>query len=219
MLPRIAIVDPALTDDLPAALTASTGLDALTQNIEPFLSRRATPLTDGICREGMRRAARSLRAACQDGRNQDARDDMAIASLCGGLALANAGLGAVHGLAGPIGGMFKAPHGAVCAALLAGVMAANLDALAARAPDSPVLPRADEVAGLLTGRAGATARDGVAWLVKLTEDLCIPGLSAWGIRAADIPAIVDQAARSSSMAANPTALTVQELSEALGTAM
>jgi alcohol dehydrogenase class IV len=218
MLPRVAIVDPELTCDLPPTLTAFTGLDALTQNIEPFLSRRATPLTDGVCREGIRRAARSLRAACEDGRNMDAREDMAIASLCGGLALANAGLGAVHGLAGPIGGMFTAPHGAVCAALLADVLSINLEALTARASDSPARARADEVARLLTGREDATAWDGVAWLSALTEALRIPGLSTWGITSADFPGIVDQAARSSSMAGNPVALTAEELTAALADA-
>ena len=111
MLARVAIVDPELTYDLPPALTASTGLDALTQLIEPFVCSRANPMTDGLCVEGIRRAGRSLRAAFTDGKNKSAREDMAVASLFGGLALANAGLGAVHGFAGPIGGMFsRAPR-------------------------------------------------------------------------------------------------------------
>jgi alcohol dehydrogenase class IV len=112
MLPKVAVVDPELTWDLPPALTASTGLDALTQLIEPYVSGRANPITDGLCVEGITRAARSLRAAFENGRNAAAREDMALASLFGGLALANAGLGAVHGLAAAIGGMFPAPHGA-----------------------------------------------------------------------------------------------------------
>jgi alcohol dehydrogenase class IV len=211
MLPRVAIVDPELTYDLPPALTACTGLDALTQNIEAFLSQRATALTDALCREGIRRAARSLRSACTDGPNANAREDMSIASLCGGLALANAGLGAVHGLAGPIGGMLKAPHGAVCAALLPVVFAANTEAVASRAPGHPALARMDEVARLLTGVPVATARDGVTWLAALVCDLGVPPLSTWGLAAADIPAIVEQAARSSSMRGNPIALTPDEL--------
>ena len=108
MLARVAVVDPELTYDLPPALTASTGLDALTQLIEPYVCSRANPMTDGLCVEGIRRAARSLRVAFGDGQNKSAREDMAVASLFGGLALANAGLGAVHGFAGPIGGMFSA---------------------------------------------------------------------------------------------------------------
>ena len=134
MLPRVAVVDPELTCDLPPAITASTGLDALTQLIEPYVCSRANPMTDALCVEGIRRAARSLRAAFAEGRNAAARADMAVASLFGGLALANAGLGAVHGFAGPIGGQFPAPHGAVCAALLPQVMEANLRALRQRQP-------------------------------------------------------------------------------------
>jgi len=219
MLPRAAVVDPDLTCALPPDLTAQTGLDALTQLIEPFLSVRATPLVDALCRDGIRRVARSLRAACTNGRDTAAREDMSLASLFGGLALANAGLGAVHGLAGPIGGMFPAPHGAVCAALLPHVMAANLGALRARAPASGALPRMSEIAQLLTGRAGASADEAVIWLADLVRDLAIPRLSAWGITPADLTEIVSQAARSSSMKGNPVALADDELVAALAAAM
>src|SRR5438552_14953297 len=126
-------------------LTATTGLDALTQLIEPYVSCRANPLTDAICVEGIRRAARSLRRAFDNGADKSARLDMAIAGLFGGLALANAGLGAVHGFAASIGGMFSAPHGAVCAALLAHVMEANLIALRERAPHTETVRRYDEI--------------------------------------------------------------------------
>ena len=215
MLPRAAIIDPELTRTLPPAATAFTGLDALTQNIEPFLSQRATPLTDALCRDGIGRVARSLHRAWTDGEDLDAREDMAVASLCGGLALANAGLGAVHGLAGPIGGMFSAPHGAVCAALLPQVFRINLSALAARAPAHRALARATEVARLLTGREDATTDEGVEWLAGMVPTLGVPTLAAWGVTAADLPAIIDQATRSSSMAANPVTLTPDELAAAL----
>src|SRR5205085_304592 len=164
MLPRVALVDPELTYDLPPALTASTGLDALTQLIEPYVCSRANPITDPLCVEGIRRAARSLRTAFKDPRNAAARQDMALASLFGGLALSNAGLGAVHGFAGPIGGMFPAPHGAVCATLLPQVVEANIRALRQRQPKSEALSRYDEIARLLTGEANSTADDGVEWL-------------------------------------------------------
>ncbi len=219
MLPRVALVDPALTDSLPPDLTAFTGLDALTQNLEPFLSPRATPLTDGICREGLVRGARALRRAWADGTDTDARDDLAVASLCGGLALANAGLGAVHGLAGPIGGLCAAPHGAVCAALLAPCAAANLGALRARAPGHPALARMHEAAALLTARPDATADDLVDWLGALAEDLRIPRLSRWGLTGADVAAIVDQAGRSSSMKGNPIVLTAAEIEAAMAGAV
>jgi alcohol dehydrogenase class IV len=219
MLPRAAIVDPELTYQLSPDLTAQTGLDALTQLIEPFLSVRATPLVDALCRDGIGRAARSLRTACANGRDAAAREDMALASLFGGLALANAGLGAVHGLAGPIGGMFPARHGAVCAALLSPVLAANLNAMRARAPASEALPRIGEIARLLTERADASAHDAVIWLADLVRDLAVPRLSAWGIQAADLPDIVSQALRSSSMKGNPVALTPGELTAALSSAL
>src|SRR5690606_34755194 len=189
MLPALAVVDPELTYGLPPATTAATGLDALTQVLEPFVSSRATPLTDGFCREGLRRAARSLVRACDDGRDAAAREDMALASLCGGLALANAGLGAVHGFAGPLGGMFPAPHGAVCARLLPFVVEANLRALEARAPRSPARDRYAEAAQLLTGRPAATAADAVAWTHAVVDRLGIPPLSAYGVTAADVPAV------------------------------
>lgn len=219
MLARVAVIDPELTYDLPPALTASTGLDALTQLIEPYVCARANPLTDGLCREGIGRAARSLRTAFSDGRNPAAREDMAVASLFGGFALANAGLGAVHGFAGPIGGMFPAPHGAVCAALLPHVMLANLRAVHDRAESRATLGRYQAVARWLTGRVTATADSGVAWVEELVRDLQIPKLRAYGMRESDVPEIVAKAANASSMKANPIALTGQELAETLRAAI
>ncbi|HLZ53148.1 MAG TPA: iron-containing alcohol dehydrogenase, partial [Verrucomicrobiae bacterium] len=199
--------------------TASTGLDALTQLIEPFVCSRANPMTDGLCVEGIRRAARSLRAAFNDGQNQSAREDMAVASLLGGMALANAGLGAVHGFAGPIGGMFPAPHGAVCATLLPHVMDINLRALRRRAPDGEGLRRYDEVARLLAGDASATADDGVKWVRQLVDDLKIPRLGVYGIKSEHVAELVKKATQASSMKANPVELTVEELAETLRCAL
>ena len=215
LLARIAVVDPELTHALPAALTASTGLDALTQLIEPYVCRRANPLTDGFCVEGIRRAARSLRPVVGSGQNPAAREDMAVASLLGGLALANAGLGAVHGFAGPIGGGFPAPHGAVCAALLAPVMAANLRALREREPQNPALARYQKIAGLLTGDVHARPEAGVAWVQKLVAELPVPRLREFGLRAEHIAELVAKAVQASSMKANPIQLTPAELAEIL----
>ncbi len=219
MLPRVALVDPRLTHGLPPALTATTGLDALTQLLEPFVSVRANPMTEALCREGLRRCARSLRRVFNDGDDDDAREDMALASLFGGLALANAGLGAVHGFAAPIGGMFPAPHGAVCAALVAPVTRANLAALRGRRPDSPSLARYTEAARLLTGDVEATADDGAAWLARLVADLRIPGLAAHGVTPADLPTIAAKAAQASSMKGNPINLEPEELSAILAAAL
>lgn len=219
MLPRLAVVDPELTEGLPPAVTASTGLDALTQLIEPYVSSRANAMTDLYCMEGMRRAARALRRVYADGRDRAAREDMALASLFGGLALANAGLGAVHGFAAPIGGMFPAPHGAVCAALLAHVMEVNIRALRARAPESPALARYETVAHVLTGRADARPEDGALWAGELCRALAIPPLRHYGAGEEDVETLVEKAAQASSMKANPIVLARDELREILRRAL
>jgi alcohol dehydrogenase class IV len=219
MLPTVALVDPELTYDLPPEITASTGLDALTQLIEPFVCLRANPMTDALCMEGIRRAARSLLKAFESGHDAAAREDMAVASLFGGLALANAGLGAVHGFAGPLGGMFPAPHGALCAALLPHVMEINLHALRQRQPESEALRRYSEVARLLTGKASTTADEGVAWVSQLVGGLNIPGLSRYGITRRHTSEIVEKAAKASSMKANPVTLTPEELAQILERAL
>lgn len=208
MLARLAIVDPLLTLGLPPAVTAATGLDALTQLIEPFVSSRANPLTDGFCREGIPRVARSLRRAWAHPDDRAARTDMALASLLSGLALANAGLGAVHGFAAPLGGLFDAPHGAVCAALLPHVMEANLRA--ARERGAPVVGRYAEVARLLTGDPQAMADDGVTWVRAVCAVLAIPSLGTWGVTPGDLSRVSEMAANASSMKGNPVPLSPEE---------
>lgn len=219
MLPRIALVDPELTRSMPPELTASTGLDALTQCIEPLVSNQANPITDGIAREGIQAAARSLLKAVQDGSDEAARTGMALASLCGGLALANAKLGAVHGFAGVLGGMFPIPHGTACACLLPHVMAANVAAIAARAPASPSLARFDQVGQLVTGDKNATAHDAVQWIQTLCAALHIPPLSAFGVTPADFDLIVTKSKQASSMKGNPITLSDGELHHILTEAL
>jgi alcohol dehydrogenase class IV len=219
MLPRLAVVDPELTLNLPPAITASTGLDALTQVIEPYVSVRANRMTDQFCVEGMRRAAAALPRVWADGSDHEARADMAWASLLGGLALANAGLGAVHGFAAVVGGRWAAPHGAVCAALLPYAMEVNVRALHARAPAGEALRRYDEVARLLTGRPHAGAEDGVKWIGHLCRTLEIPPLRTYGVTQADVGSLVQQGARASSMKGNPIVLTEEELREVLACAI
>ena len=219
MLARLAAVDPELTLDLPPAVTASTGLDALTQLIEPYVSIRANPVTDGFCLEGLRHVSRSLRRAYHFGRDIAAREDMSLASLLGGLALANAGLGVVHGFAAPVGGMFDAPHGAVCAALLPHGMAVNIRAVRARAPEGEALRRYEIVARLLTGKAAAVAEEGVEWVHELCRELQIPPLSSYGIQEQDVPTLVEKASKASSTKGNPIALTLDELREVLTRAL
>lgn len=219
MLPRLALVDPELTVSMPPPVTATTGMDALTQVMEPYVSPRANPLTDAFCMDGLHRAARSLRQAYIHGNDLMAREDMALTSLLGGLALANAGLGAVHGFAGPFGGMFDAPHGAICAALLPHVMEINVRALRVRQPNSEALSRYDEVAQILTGNPDATAMDGVVWVQTLCQELQVASLGAFGLTKAEFPALIEKAGRASSMQGNPIKLTPDEMEEILERAL
>jgi alcohol dehydrogenase class IV len=219
MLPALAVVDPELTLHLPPETTASTGLDALTQLIEPLVSVRANPVTELFCREGMKHVRQSLVRAYEEGGDIDARTGMSLASLFGGLALANSGLGVVHGFAAPIGGMFPAPHGAVCAALLPWGMEANILALRDRDPEGKALMRYREAAALLTGNEDAQALDGVECIREVVRRFNIPRLRAHGITDSDIPALVERAAKASSMKANPIVLTTRELTAVLQSAL
>ncbi len=212
MLARLAIIDPNLLVSLPSSVIAFSGLDAFTQLIEPLVSVRANPLTDSFCREGIARSVRSLKPAFDGERSLPVLEDLALASLLGGLALANAGLGVVHGLAAVIGGRFEAPHGAICAALLPWATQVNLQALTKRAPTSFSLTRYREIAVLATGLPHAAPQDGVAWIKNQCQALCIPGLSHWGLTANDVADIVAKSQSSSSLRSNPITLHPEELS-------
>jgi len=219
LLARVALVDPELTLDLPPAATAASGMDALSQLLEAYVCNRPNPMTDALCAAGLPRIARAFPAVWRDPRDLASRTDLALASLWSGLALANAGLGAVHGFAAPIGGLFPAPHGAVCAALLAPVMAANLAALRARAGGSPALGRYWEVARWLTGRRDAGADDGIAWVRAWVAEIGIPRLAAYGVTAGRVAEIVASAQAANSMRANPVVLTAGELAGVLTSAL
>lgn len=215
MLPRLALIDPELTLSMPPAITAFTGLDAITQVIEPFVSLHANPLTDALCREGLKYAAKSLEIAYFKGDDMSAREGMSLTSLFGGLALANAKLGAVHGFAGPFGGMYHSPHGAVCARLLPFVMGANVRALQERQPESAALGRYDEVAQILVDSLDAVADDGVRWVEKICYRLNIPPLSKYGLQTNDFQDLIEKARLTSSMQGNPIQLTDYELETVL----
>ena len=219
LLPRLAVVDPELTHGLPPAITARTGLDALTQLIEAYVSIRANPVTDGFCVQGIPLAARSLRRAFHQGNEPEARRDMSLAALFSGLALANAGLGVVHGFAAPLGGRFPAPHGAVCAAILPYGMEINLRALRARAPQSRCAGPLPGGGANAYGAAGRHRRGRNCWAREICRELEIPPLKAYGIGEQDVPDLIAEAARASSMKGNPLVLTPEELGEILTRAM
>jgi alcohol dehydrogenase class IV len=214
MLPKVAVVDPDLLVGLPSATIAASGMDALSQLIEPLLSQRANPFSDALARDGMRRSARSLRRAYEEGmEDPEVREDLALASLFGGMCLANSGLGAVHGIAAAAGARLSAPHGAVCAAVLAAAMEVNLRALRERAPEHPALLRMAEVATLLTVHPDKTPEHAIGWLQEVTAALSIPGLASYRLSEDEIPAIVTAAQKASSMRGNPIELSDSEVTE------
>jgi len=219
MLADIALLDPMLTGSMPPSVTASTGMDALTQVLEPYVSCFANPLADAFCIQGLRRVGRSLRRVYAAPDDATARADMAFASLMGGLALANAKLGAVHGFAGVLGGMYAAPHGAVCAALLPHVIKANIRALQQRQPHHPTLERFDDIARLILGDPSANASAALGWIDETSRLFGIPKLGSYGVQAADFDAIVEKSSASSSMKGNPLQLNADELKVILAAAL
>lgn len=219
MLPKIALVDPELTHSMPPALTATTGMDAFVQVVEPYVSKFSNPMVDMFCRDAIPRAAKYLLPAYRDGGNSAAREQMAWVSLLGGLSLANAKLGAVHGFAGPLGGMFHAPHGAICAALKAAVMRVNIEVLKKRDAQHFAIDRYKEIAVWMTGNQKATLEDGIKWVDDLRKELKIPSLSAFGIQKSDFEMIIEKARASSSMKGNPILLTDDEMQRILEIAL
>lgn len=209
MLPRLAVVDPALTDGCPLGITLASGLDAITQVIEPFVCTKANPLTDALCRDAIPRGLAALIRLIK-AEDSQARDEMAWVSLCGGLALANAGLGAVHGLAGPLGGLTGAPHGAICGALLPPVLIANRQA----AIQGSHAARLDEVGQWIAHALGLPdtgLQDAATALADWSRAAGLPGLTAMGVDATARLAAAEAAASSSSMKANPAPLDARTL--------
>jgi alcohol dehydrogenase class IV len=213
LLARLAIVDPDFTTNLPPEITAYTGLDALTQLIEPYTSCRANAFTDGLCIDGIRRAANSIRTVYHEPQNKRARESMSYASLLGGLALSNAGLGAVHGFAAPLGGMLKAHHGALCASVLPHALRVNIQAARRRRADGDLLARYGRIAQVLTGKDDADPNDAVTWVTELCQELAIPALGTYGLTKEQVPDLVDKASSASSMKANGIQLFREEIME------
>ncbi|OCX64616.1 alcohol dehydrogenase [Thioclava sp. SK-1] len=210
MLPRLAVVDPSLTDGCPRHITLASGLDAITQVIEPYLSTKANPFTDALCRDAIPRGLAAIKSLMQAD-TPDARDEMAWVSLCGGITLANSGLGAVHGLAGPLGGSTGATHGAICGALLPHILRLNQQKGANTA-------RCDQIAAWIAAEFAPQAADMNTACDALADwawDAGLPGLDTQGISAQAMQQAAAAAAQSSSMKANPVPLTQADLMSAM----
>jgi alcohol dehydrogenase class IV len=211
MLPNIALIDPILTYSMTPEVTVSTGLDAFTQVTEPYVSKKANMLTDAICKEGIKRISRSLLRAFKNGLDAEAREDMSIGSLFGGIALTNAKLGAVHGFAAPLGGILDAPHGVICGILLPYVIKTNIKALQERDPYSPILTKYEKIAKFATNKEKATPEDLISWIEELYGKLNMPGFSEINLKEEQIEELIATAKKSNSMKGNPIELTDEEL--------
>lgn len=211
IMPKVALIDPELSTSMPPKVTASTGMDAITQLIEAYVSNQANPITDAFCKVGLEYAADSIREVFHDGLDTAARAKMSLASLFSGFALANAKLGAVHGFAGVIGGMYPTQHGEICASLLTAVLRVNIRALKEKNINSNYLSRYELIAQTLTGNGDHDAEDVVEFIAQLKSDFQIPPLSQFGVIEEDYPEIIVKAASSSSMKGNPVNLTPDEM--------
>ncbi|WGH80327.1 iron-containing alcohol dehydrogenase [Jannaschia sp. GRR-S6-38] len=209
MIARLAVVDPALTEAVPAPVQLASGLDAVVQVIEPYISAKANPLTDALCADAIPRGLTAIRRVMEA---PDARafDDMALVSLTGGIALANAGLGAVHGLAGVLGGRIGAAHGALCGRLLVPVLRANFAAMDG--------PRPERVLGWIARAFDADRAGALDALEAWIDAQGLPRLAEMGLAAGDHGAVAEEAGASSSMKGNPVALSRATLEEVLGAA-
>lgn len=221
LLPRVALVDAELGLHVRPEITARSGMDALTQLIEAYTSTGAQPLTDALALQGLACAGRSLRRVFHHGEDLDAREDMALAALLSGMCLSNAGLGAVHGCAAPLGARFPAPHGAVCAALLPGVLAANIAALQASTElqAGAALAKYVAVGRVLAGKMGLGPDEALRACVEVTRalvaELKIPRLGAFGVGEKDVADLAAAAGKSNSMRYNPAPLPYETLAGVL----
>ncbi len=217
LVAQVALVDPALLASCPPAVMAANGMDAFTQLLESFVSIKANPFTDALALSGMEAVRDGFFAAWRGGESDEARQGrarMAYAALLSGITLAQVGLGSVHGLASPLGAFFPIPHGVVCGTLVAAATKVNLEALKARAPDSPALEKYAQVGRLLARAPQLTRDEAHAALLRVleqwTDTLGLARLGRYGVREADVARIVAHS-RGSSMRTNPIVLEDDEI--------
>ena len=214
LLPAIALVDPAFTDDTPKAVTLACGLDAVTQCIEPYLSNKRSFLTDSLVEPVIPRALQALHQLMSQETSED-RDTLAYTSMIGGIALANSGLGVVHGFAGPLGSVTGAAHGVICGALLPYGLKVNRHF----ADDPIVIQRLDQIANWIIPILDGLKADAFDTLAAWIADQGITGLASLGLKEVDIRAVATASQASSSMKANPVALPLEALVSVLEEAL
>ena len=218
MLPRFALVDPDLALECPPEVSVNCGFDALCHLIEAYLSAKATPMSDAVCREGLSRmGGGALVLHWMRPEDPNVMVNVSLGSLLGGMALANGGLGAVHGFAGVIGGMTGAPHGAVCAALLPAVLRMNLDiACQGKQPlCRQTMARINETALMLSRDVNSTTQDLITLIENMSTQQNVAGLEKLGVKRAEFPIIIEKSSRASSMKGNPFLLTAEQLFQIL----
>ena len=219
LVPQYAIVDPNLLSTCPSSLIAADGMDALTQLIESFVSLNANPFTDSLAIDAIQKVWQNLPVLFEtEGRDPTAQASMAYGALISGVTLAQAGLGAVHGLASPLGAFFPIPHGVVCGTLLGASTAMNIRALRARSSQSPALAKYARLGRIFSPKPDLELAD--AWdavvqgLLERTQQLGLPGLGKFGVAEADLEMVIAKC-RAGSMKTNPITLLDEELIEIL----
>jgi len=206
LYPDYALIDPELTITLPPEVTAFSGMDALTQLIEAYVSKKSQPVTSALALYGIKLAGRSLEKVFKNGSDLSHRENMSLAGMLSGIALANAGLGAVHGLSASMGALYNVPHGLICGILLPGIMALN---------KKYALKDYSEIGEALSGERFQSmeegAEAGIQFIRRLKKELKIDDtISKFGVAREDIPKIIHSAS-SSSMSGNPGELSETEL--------
>jgi alcohol dehydrogenase class IV len=216
-VPDLAVIDPELTVTCPRAVTAACGMDALSQLLESYVSTQASPMIDQLAADGLRRVVDNLEAACGAASDDvNVRAQMAYAAFISGVALANAGLGVIHGLAAPIGGFFPIPHGVVCGTLLGPAVKVTIEGLSKNSNDNRTALARFAIVGSFFGDCSLGDIDGccealVRGIYGLTERLEIPLLSDYGVTRADCDRIVEKAGNKN----NPVALGADQIRRVL----
>jgi len=215
LIPKVALIDPELMVNVSPEVTAYCGLDALTQLLESYTSIKSQPITDSLAILGIRRITKSLIYVYENGDDVSSREDIAFAALLSGICLANAGLGAVHGFASPIGGMLGIPHGVVCGALLAPVIEENIRQMVAEIPFNETLAKYATLGELLVDLVFEDIREAADRVIEYTEQISrilkIPKLSKYGLSEKYFDKIIEKAKKSSSMRYNPVKLSDEAL--------